>query len=268
MKIASLGPKFTWSHIHASNIFETADTIVLKDSFDDLFDMLINDNDVDAIFVPIENIITGSLRPIWSHLISGKYAFKKVYQCKIDHVLCSKELNHKVKRIFGHVEALTQCSNYIKENYSDCKLIPTSSTTSSVTKSNFDNGCAVICSQSAANYYNLNVLDENISDKDNYTRFALVTKTDKIQHDFSNSHTSIYCTLENVTGSLYEFIRVIAESNCNMTRIESIPSGLNFAEFSFLIDFEGKFSEEKYKKLQNKANEIDILGNYSIEKTP
>ena len=112
----------------------------------------------------------------------GKYNFKfidkyilNVHQCLMTLPETSKV---NVKKIYSHVQALTQCKRYLKKNYPkslQVKWIDTAQAAKDLSQGKFEKYTAVIAPAESAKNYGLKILDKNIEDsKPNLTTFIIV----------------------------------------------------------------------------------------------
>lgn len=124
---------------------------------------------------------------------------------------------------------------------------------------------AAVCSAYAAQVYGLEVLADHINnEKDNYTRFIIVTN----QKIFLKKATkiSICFELPHESGSLYRILSHFIYNDLNMSRIESRPMEGKSWEYRFFVDFEGNLANPAVKNairgLREEARNLKILGNY------
>jgi chorismate mutase/prephenate dehydratase len=124
---------------------------------------------------------------------------------------------------------------------------------------------AAIGSTLNAKLYDLDILEENISDaKNNETRFIIVSKDKKYQK--SASHISLCLEIPHEPGSLYRALSNLMFNGLNMNRIESRPiKGVNW-QYRFFIDIDGNLNDEAVRNALIGLNEecvsLRVLGNY------
>jgi prephenate dehydratase len=125
---------------------------------------------------------------------------------------------------------------------------------------------AAIASRQAAEIYGMQILDEDIEDNpENYTRFlSIAIGTVKPQGE---AKTSIVFILKNQPGSLFNALRLLAERNIDMTKIESRPLVGKPWEYLFYIDFIGATGDAlvdgALDDLDEYALMLRVLGSYS-----
>lgn len=85
----------------------------------------------------------------------------------------------KIREIYSHTQALSQCKQYLQHNFPNVKLIETEDTALSAKhlhQGSLPANSAVICNQSCAELYDLAIIEENINDlDDNQTLFIALT---------------------------------------------------------------------------------------------
>jgi len=73
-------------------------------------------------------------------------------------------------------------------------------------------------------------------------------------------------SLKHQPGALFEALRVFADRNINLLKLESRPWSGKMWEYLFYIDFEGSIKEQKVaealEELQTRALLFRVLGSY------
>jgi chorismate mutase/prephenate dehydratase len=124
---------------------------------------------------------------------------------------------------------------------------------------------AAIGSKNAAEKYGLNILIDNLSDReDNETRFFVISKNG--QKPAGEDKTSILLAVKDEAGALYDLLGTFAKAKINLTKIESRPSREKKWEYMFLIDLEGHSQDKKVAKVleevKKKTTYYKLLGSY------
>jgi prephenate dehydratase len=133
--------------------------------------------------------------------------------------------------------ALEQCRRFFRD-YPTIKLIEEKDT-AKVAKQIQENqmpGIAAIASKTAADIYNLEIIANNVqTNKDNYTRFVILSKKNgNIPQNYNKA--SIKFALSHKTGSLLEILQVFKDNNINMSKIQSLPIIDKPWEYAFFSD--------------------------------
>lgn len=118
----------------------------------------------------------------------GKYSFEVVADVNlaIKHVLmCRKDIpRYEVTTIMAHPQVFSQCQDTLRRHYmryelvsGEGDLIDTAKVAESLADGTLDNHIAVLGSRFLADLYDLQIMAENLQDRDdNMTRFLVVRK--------------------------------------------------------------------------------------------
>ena len=269
-KVVFYGRKGSYCESAAKHMFD-CDSFLPAHTFDDVFNM-VKSGEADYAVLPIENSTTGTVIEVCDLLLKHSYFITKELFLPIRHCLVGIKgaKIDDIDVIYSHSQALKQCTEFIKElsKNKDIELREYFSTAASAKKVSEDNlkNQAAIAGYSNSEIYNLDVLEKNISnDKNNVTRFVVVSKqleicegAQKISASFKLSHKS---------GELYRILRCFAKGGLNLLKIESRPVPKENFEYMFFIDFLGNLNDKKVMTvLENVADEVKelkIVGNYS-----
>lgn len=235
-----------------------------KSTFKDVC-ISVKNGETQAGVLPIENLSAGSISEVYDLIYEYGLNIALASELDINHCLLGKGELFDVKKIKSHPQALNQCSRFINENGFE-KIIGVNTAVAAYEVSKEDDkSIGVICNKINKDYYNLNLLKENISDiTGNKTRFIVVTG-DKIIID-NPQKLSLVFTLPHKIGSLSRALNDFSLNSFNLTKIESRPIKSNEWEYLFYVDIEGSLLCDKTKKYLEKISYlfeyIKILGNY------
>ncbi len=219
--------------------------------------------------IPVENNIAGRVADMHFLLENIKLKIVAEHYQKVEHHLMTREEVElkKVKKVYSHRHALSQCKNKIKQ----FKLIPINymdtAGAAKFIKNSQEKDIAAIASKLASEIYGLKVLKQNFEDKkDNITRFLIFSKK-SIELDINKRIiTSIVFNTKNVAASLYNALGGFAKNNINLTRLESFFVNKDFKQFSFIIDVESHPDLKNFKDalgvLKKYSTKVRILGYY------
>ncbi len=264
MKIGYFGEKGAYSNIAAINMVN-GEYVPLK-SVKSVFDSLYN-NKIDYGVVPIENSIEGSVNETYDSLYKMNFFIVKEYYLRIKHCLIGINNSNidKIKFVHSHPQALGQCSDFIyKNNYIAINEYDTAGSVI-IVKNKDSIEHAAIAGELAAKIYDMKIILKDIeNNKDNYTRFFLISKT--MVNPDKKSKTSIVFSTENKPGSLNKVLEILNKYNINMTKIESRPVKFSPFNYIFFIDFENNENSEKaIKDIKLITDYLKILGKYNID---
>ena len=111
----------------------------------------------------------------------------------------------------------------------------------------------------------MKILASEIEDNpNNFTRFFILSKEDSPPS--GNDKTSIVFSVRHKPGALYDFLKELANSKINLTKIESRPTRERPWEYNFYLDFEGhredKICREALERLEENSLFVKVLGSY------
>ncbi|PLW80226.1 prephenate dehydratase [Candidatus Woesearchaeota archaeon] len=266
IKIATLGPENSYSHILSQKISEDNNKIILCKTLNEVFEKVDNDKNIEGV-VPIENLIHGSVRECLLGLLKYGVYITESYDFNIYHCLAAK--GDKFNSIVSHPQALAQCSDFLK-NFREQNLIETTSTSEAMNLAKKDSSLAAIGSIDSAKNEELKILYKNIgNNKHNITRFIRIKKNFE-NNDIKNEKTSlIILPKEDRPGLLFEILSIFKIKDINLTKIESIPTGEKIGEYLFYLEIEGSCNQLNLKQsfdFLSTLVDVKILGSYNVKK--
>lgn len=266
-QVGYLGPEGTFSHEAVLKIADNNVTIIPYDTIIHIFESLEKD-EIDEALVPIENSTEGSVLVTLDALTTFDLKINKELELPIKHNLLAQKGKtlDDITVICSHQQALAQCRHYI--NNINKQVHAMSSTANAARYVTELSSAAVIGNMILSKKYNLDILDENIQDYDNnVTRFVLISKNTQ-EEITGKDKTSIVISLKgDKPGGLYEILRLFAQENINLTKIESRPSKKGMGKYLFFIDMQGHKNEPHINKtlsaIEPKLNMLKVLGSYA-----
>lgn len=265
MKIATLGPKGTFSH-QAVLLHDKDSEIVFENTIRDVFDS-VEKNKANCGIVPVENSIAGTVGQTLDYLRDFNLKIMAENVIPINHNLAGFGKIKDIMVLYLHQQTYEQCELFIRKNLIKAEVVITSSNGKSaeiIAKSK-DKTKASIIPKIAASIYRLKVLKENVQDKRfNFTRFFAVGKDDAKKSGNDKSSIIIHPNHDR-PGLLYEMLAEFAKRKINLTKIESRPSKGKLGDYVFYMDFEGHRTESHIKEALKKLEElatVKMLGSY------
>jgi prephenate dehydratase len=171
----------------------------------------------------------------------------------------------RIRQALSHPVALDQCRDFFRKN-PKIQPIPFYDTAGSV-KHVIESGmrnAAGIASRHAASVYKGRILAAGIEDdKRNFTRFFLLRRKTRILPGANK--TSIAFAVKNVPGSLHKALRVFAERDISLSKIESRPMRGRPWEYVFYTDFlrgDDKLARGALLQLGTVADMVKVMGVY------
>jgi prephenate dehydratase len=222
---------------------------------------------VDGALIPVENSLAGPVVEHLDLLLDNPVFVESEYRLRIVHTLIAAPgvRFSQIRRVYSHPVALQQCRDFLQENPS-IEPIPFYDTAGAVKHvvENQIQDAAGIAGKQAATEYGGRVLKFGIEDdKQNFTRFFLVRKKQRILPGANK--TSIAFALKNVPGSLFKALSVFALRDIDLTHIESRPIRGRPWEYVFYADYlrgNDEASQNALRHLAEIAQFVKVIGVY------
>jgi len=224
---------------------------------------------VDAALMAIENSVAGGILPNYALLRNSEpQIVGEVYLRIVQNLLALPgETLESIKEVESHPMAIQQCTDFLGE-HPEWKIIESEDTALSARKISEGEirGKAAIGSSLAAELFGLNILAPEIeSNKENYTRFLILTKKDgKIRNTTSNK-ASICFSAKHEPGALAAILKDIADCGVNLTMLHSLPKVGAKWEYIFHADlvYDSYMQYlQAVKTLNETATYFKVLGEY------
>jgi len=270
LKVAYLGPEYSFSHIAAVERFGSAVEFIAVGSIAAVFEE-VNRGHVDFGVVPVENSTDGRVADTLEMFLRlSQMIICAEIRLNVHHNLLARCEHHEIRRVYSKPQALSQCRNWLAKNVPQAITKEVSSTAVAAELAQREPGAAAVASREAAIHYGLRILFSDIEDyPDNETRFAVIGnhKCGRTGHD----KTSLIFRVPHNPGSLVEALELFRAAKINLTWIESFPARSGKGEkqeYIFFVDFEGHQEDPKVaktlKSLENYCKEIHILGSFPV----
>ncbi|MCC5906236.1 MAG: prephenate dehydratase [Balneolaceae bacterium] len=228
--------------------------------------------DVDVALLPIENTTAGSINDTYDLLNEKALYIIGEEVLHINHCLMAPEDVQigNIRRILSHPQAIAQCSRFLT-SLPRCHVVSYFDTAMAARKvrDDADLSQAAIASSYAAEIYGLKILKRDLANqKENYTRFVVVSKKPLKCDPQLNCKTSLIFATIDEKGALLKCLNLLGDSGINMTKLESRPRIGHPWQFLFYLDIEGNQDDPRIsdalQKLTKKAQYYKILGSYPV----
>ncbi|NLX81452.1 MAG: prephenate dehydratase [Proteiniphilum sp.] len=274
-RVAIQGGLGAYHDIAAHNYFQEDLEIVPCITFKDIFVEADNDEQLLGVMA-IENTIVGGLLQNHDLLKLNNMRIAGEHKLRISHTLSAlpgQDIGD-IKEVISHPMALMQCSDFL-DTFPNLKVVEHEDTALAA-KDIFEQnltGVAAVCSERAAQLYNLNVLARSIeTNKRNFTRFLILAHdnmVDEVRKSEEIDKASLVFVLPHKEGSLSQVLSVLSFYDINLTRIQSLPIVGRAWEYQFYIDL--SFSNfERYKQSVKAiiplVSNLIVLGEYVSDK--
>jgi chorismate mutase/prephenate dehydratase len=224
----------------------------------------------DVAVLPVENTTSGGIAEVYDLLLHSRLAVIGEVKYRVQHCLLGTEDSSvdTIKSIYGHPQAVTQCSDFLGE-LPDVEVVFFGDTAMSGRriKAMGDPTIAAIASEEAARRFGLKVLKRDIGNrKENFTRFLVVARDPVVVDPQIPSKTSLVLAVGNDPGALMEVLADFRDQNIPLVKLESRPTIDNPWEEMFYVDFDGNISEPHVQValdgVRRKAKFVRVLGCY------
>jgi chorismate mutase/prephenate dehydratase len=267
VKVAYLGPEYSFSHLAAVERFGQAVEFVRVGSIAAVFEE-VNRGHADFGVVPLENSTDGRVADtldMFMRLPQLKICAE--IRLRIHHNLLANCEQQEIRRIYSKPQALSQCRNWLSKNVPHASLHEVASTATAAELAQREPGAAAVASRQAAVRYSLRILFADIEDSPyNETRFAVIGNQETRRT--GRDKTAVMFKIPHNPGSLVATLNTFKASKLNLTWIESFPAKSPKPEYVFFVDFEGHVDEPKVKRalglLNRRCEQLAVLGSYPM----
>ena len=264
MRVAVLGPAYSYSHLAAIDRFGTGAESVPVGSIAAVFEE-VNRGHANFGVVPIENSTDGRIADTLDMFTRLPVRICGEVQLRIHHYLLGRCPRADVTEVYSRPQALSQCRNWLLRHLPAARPIEVTSTSTAAQLAQDKQGAAAIASVQAGIHYGLDVLAEKIEDNPaNVTRFAVLghEPAARTGHD----KTALMFEVAHRPGSLADAIAIFKRGKLNLTWIESFPIPQCEGHYLFFVELDGHASDARVRKalaaLEKRAVRLETLGSY------
>jgi len=152
-------------------------------------------------------------------------------------LVCTETDPNNIKRVFSHFQALAQCDDYLrKHGYTPEPFHDTAGSAKYLSEKRFPDAASV-ASALAAERYGLKIVEKGIQDdKENFTRFIILSRRSHVPPPNVPAKTSIVFSLVEQVGALVKALTVFSLRDIDLTKIENRPGRKHLLGFSDSTD--------------------------------
>ena len=278
LRVAYLGPAYTYSHLAAIARFGQSAELVPVATIASVFDE-VEQGHAQFGVVPIENSTDGRVADSLECLArlstaangNGESGPTHVQICgevplRIHHCLLARGARSEIRRVCSKPQALSQCRNWLAAHLPGVKLEPAASSAEAASLAAAEPDTAAIGAEQAAVNHGLSILARNIEDNsENVTRFAVIGA--EAAERTGRDKTALVFEAPHEPGSLADAMAIFKRHRLNLTWIESFPIPSARGRYLFFLEFQGHPAELRVKRaiasLQKKALRLSLLGSYA-----
>ncbi|MFB6292623.1 MAG: prephenate dehydratase [Candidatus Nanohaloarchaea archaeon] len=253
-KVAFLGPRGTYTHQAVEDYFEDYEAVPCS-SLQDIFDA-----DADAAVIPFENSLGGGVGKSVDLLREKDAEVTGEVKVRIDHVLLSREEDiEDIEKVRSHPQALSQCRDFLSGH--DWEEVESSSTAKAAEE--VGKGEAAIASRLAGELNDLNVLAEDIQDRETNTTRFLVLNGESREGDKT---ALVLEPGEDRPGLLHSMLSCFSGHGINLSYIQSRPTRDGLGEYYFFVEAEVDRRDDSFRKARRCLEtyaDVNVLGSYT-----
>ncbi len=271
LRVAFLGPEYSYTHMAAVNRFGASAEFVPADSIASVF-AAIDGGQADLGVVPVENSTEGPVTLTLDLLIDTPLQIVGELMLPVRHALLSLSGERgAIGRIISHQQSLGQCRNYLAANFAGIEQQAVASNSLAAKMAAADPAAAAIASAQAAAPYGLRVVADGIQDvAQNITRFLVIGR-EAVARSGADKTTLIFAVPEKV-GALKEALTIFARNSINLSMIQSRPQRSRLWEYVFIVDLNGHREDQPMRRalaaLKRKALFLKVMGSYPEGRPP
>ena len=242
-------------------------------SFRDVFEAVAGER-ASAGVVPIENLITGTVREVYDLLLAHELEISG--EVVVPVRLCLAALPgtrlEEVERVYSHVQALGQAETFLRTRPWTTLTTYNTAGAGKLIRDRDERGSAAVLSPRAAALFGLEVLAADIQGStDNRTRFLCVTRAGgeppPLAPTDGPARTTLVFAVRNEPGTLLRALRAFADRGVNLSSLESRPSRSAAWEYVFWADLDAATGEPAcaaaLDDLRAATQMVRVLGSYT-----
>ena len=264
-RVSYLGPAGTYTEEATKLFFGTNDELMPQDTVAKALDAVADGSATYAV-IPQENTLGGPVTDYIDALLKAKdvsvvgEVVLPIRQTLMG--LPGTDLS-KVTRVVSHKQGLAQSADWLSKNLPNAERVEAKSTAAAAQEvaEGGDTTSVAIAAPGAAGLYNLEVLQDNVSQSDaNKTRFYVVSKT-------ANSRDGYGCAAFVADIHADDLPAILEKACTGDTRLVCVhdrPDGSALGVYKYIIELErdGGFATGELERLQA-IDKLDYLGSYS-----
>ena len=266
-KISFQGELGAYSHLACQNCFSGCEVLPCK-TFEEALSAVVEDK-AEMAMIPVENTVAGRVADIHTLLGNSSLKIYAEHFERVRHQLVTKKDSEisDLKYIRSHSMGIGQCKKVIDELSLTSIIMADTAGSAKYISEEGNKHDSAIASNLAAEIYDLKIIRENIEDdKNNTTRFLIMSKSQQDRNMELEYITSCIFEVKSIPSALYKALGGLATSGINMVKLESFISDRDFNKAQFYLEFEGHSNDTPVKaaldEITHYTNQLNILGVY------
>jgi len=265
LRVAYLGPEFTFSHLAAIERFGQSAELVPVGTIAAVFEEVERGHAQFGV-VPMENSTDGRVSDTLDCFSRSPVRICGELPLRIHHCLLGAGKRDEVRTVYSKPQPLSQCRNWLAKHLPNADLHEVGSSAEAARRAKGDPKVAAVASAQAGVNYGLSVLAPNIEDNsDNVTRFAVISP--ETSPPSGHDKTALMVEIAHQPGALADCMAIFKRNKLNMTWIESFPIPGARGRYLFFVEFVGHEQDRPARRaietLAKNALRLEVLGSYA-----
>ena len=265
IRVAYLGPEFTFSHLAAIERFGQSAELVPVSTIAAVFEEVERGQVLFGV-VPMENSTDGRVSDTLDCFSRSPARICGELPLRIHHCLLGIGARDEIRTVYSKPQPLSQCRNWLAKHLPNATLAEVGSTAAAAKAAKGQANAAAIASRQAGIHYELPSIVENIEDNtDNITRFAIISGETAAKT--GRDKTALMFEIAHEPGALADTMAIFKRNRLNMTWIESFPIPGHRGRYLFFVEFVGHHNEPRARRaiemLAKKSLRLEVLGSYA-----
>jgi prephenate dehydratase len=235
---------------------------------------LVAAGEADAGVLPVENTLAGSVPASYDAIlaeptihVTGEVVIP-IHHCVMAIGGASLE---KLRTVESHPIALAQCAAWFaRHGHIDARAAYDTAGAAREVARAADSGRGALASRIAAQRYHLEILAENVEDRqDNQTRFVVLEREPARLRPGMPAKTILILGVGNEPGALVRILTPLSSRGLNLTKIESRPTGEPWT-YHFVLEVEHAAGdpafEQGLKEISSSAVSTRVAGTFALQR--
>jgi chorismate mutase/prephenate dehydratase len=275
-RIAYLGPAGTFSQQAVNKHFGHEVEALAEADIDACF-QAVETGRAEFAVVPVENSSEGAIGRTLDLIVASPLKICGEVMLPIHQMLMRKAPPSPLKgeganawptpinRVYGHAQSLAQCQQWLARHLPNAERISVVSNSDGARRAAAEPDAATLGSKTAAELYDLVVVEARIEDEaSNTTRFLVLGRTDSAPS--GRDKTSLVMGAKNQPGAVVKLLQPLADAGISMSKLESRPARSGKWGYLFFVVCEGHREDAKLAaalaEIESRATLLKVLGSY------
>jgi chorismate mutase/prephenate dehydratase len=264
-RIAYLGPAGTFSQQAVNKHFGHEVEALAEADIDACF-QAVETGRAEFAVVPVENSTEGAVGRTLDLIVASPLKICGEVMLPIHQMLMRKRSGlDGIARVYGHAQSLAQCQQWLARHLPNAERISVVSNSDGARRAATEPDSATLGSKTAAELYDLVVVEARIEDEaSNTTRFLVLGRTDAAPS--GRDKTSLVMGAKNQPGAVVKLLQPLADAGISMSKLESRPARSGNWGYLFFVVCEGHREDAKLAaalaEIESRATLLKVLGSY------